>query len=275
VEDQHKNKNFLAVAVGFVLIILIGAFTFFKSAKNQESANLDQKASPVQTEKKEKDARALSDSDLLKKIQARENLTLIDLRDADSFRQEHLVDSKNIPLDQLEKSAGSLDKEKKYVLIDEVGGQNVSFLANDLLPKNGFAGAFYLEGGFAGWKNKNNPTISDGDPNSFVDQSKINYLNSDQLKKILTEEKNLYLIDLRSEAQFKEGHLSGAQNIFLDDLEKRRGELPLGKKFILYDNDGLWAFKGAVRLFDLNFFNTFTLADGLDGWKKKGFEVVK
>jgi rhodanese-related sulfurtransferase len=58
-------------------------------------------------------------------------------------------------------------------------------------------------------------------------------------------------------------------------LEKRKKDIPIGKKIVLYDNDGLGAFKAGVRLFDMGFFNTFTLSDGLDAWKKKNYELVK
>jgi 3-mercaptopyruvate sulfurtransferase SseA len=44
---------------------------------------------------------------------------------------------------------------------------------------------------------------------------------------------------------------------------------------VLYDNNGLWAFMGAVRLYDMGFFNILAMSDGLDGWKSNKFELVK
>jgi len=95
------------------------------------------------------------------------------------------------------------------------------------------------------------------------------------LKKIMVEESNLYIVDVRKKGQFDEGHLNGAVNIFLDELENRHAEIPLGKKIILCDNDGMWAFQGAVRLFDMGIMNVFALSDGLNVWKQKGYEIVK
>jgi len=58
-------------------------------------------------------------------------------------------------------------------------------------------------------------------------------------------------------------------------LESERNKIPVGKKIILYDKDGLWAFQGAVRLFDMGFFNVFCLSDGLDSWQQKKYPLAK
>jgi rhodanese-related sulfurtransferase len=148
-------------------------------------------------------------------------------------------------------------------------------LTENVLPKNGINNVYYLAGGFSGWKNQEMTTISGGDPFSITDQAKVSYINSDELKKEIENNGNLYIIDLRKSDAFAEGHIKNATNIYLGDLEARQKEIPLGRKIVLVDNDGLWAFKGAVLLFDMNVFNVFSLSDGLDSWKEKNYEVVK
>jgi rhodanese-related sulfurtransferase len=148
-------------------------------------------------------------------------------------------------------------------------------LATSILPQSGFKNVFYLSGGFTEWKDENNGTASAGDPSSFSDQAKVNFIKGDDLKKAIDNNEDLLIIDLRKEAAFSGGHIKNAINIYLGDLEKRRSEIPLGKKVVLVDNDGLWAFQGAVRLFDAGVFNVFALSEGLDAWKQKGYEVVK
>jgi hydroxyacylglutathione hydrolase len=143
------------------------------------------------------------------------------------------------------------------------------------LEDNGISNFSYLKGGFSGWKSGYNATVSEGDPNSFLDQAKVKYISSDELNKIMGTEKNIYLIDLRSNSQFTDGHIKGSANIPLNNLENEENKIPLGKKIVLYDTDGLGAFKGAVRLSDLGFFNVLNLSDGFEVWKKKGFEITK
>ncbi|MFA4817436.1 MAG: rhodanese-like domain-containing protein [Parcubacteria group bacterium] len=269
---RNENKqNTLALIVGFGLIIIIAIFTIFKPFSDTiEKAPNDYAQSPTTSS----DSKQISSEDLLKKIQAKESLAIIDVRSSDEFKNEHILDSQNIPADNFAASIEKLDKNKNYVIVDDRNENIGAAMAADLTQKE-FKNVYYLTGGFPSWKSQLNPTISAGNPNSFTDQSKVSYLTSDQLKAMFAAEKNLYIIDVRKSDALAQGHLKGAVNIFLDDLEKRRGEIPSGKKIVLYDTDGLWAFQGAVRLFDMNILNVYALSDGFNTWTQKGFEVIK
>lgn len=270
---QQKNKqNSIALIVGFGLIILIAIFTIFKPFSHTKNNNGQNNSS--QLSQNSSSARQISGEDLLKKIQAREPMDIIDVRGNIEFQKEHILDSQNIPADNFSAEMENLDKNKNYTIIDDGSGNTDATLATNLTQKE-FENVYYLTGGFTSWKNRLNPTISAGDPNSFADQSKVSYVNSDRLKEIMQTEINLYIIDVRKSDAFAQGHLKNAVNIFLDDLEKKRQEIPAGKKIILYDSDGLWAFQGAVRLFDMNILNVYALSDGFNAWTQKGFEVVK
>lgn len=270
--QQENKQNAIALIVGFGLIILIAIFTIFKPFSHTGNNKGQNNASQLSQDSSS--AKQISSEDLLKKIQAKEPVDIIDVRSSDEFQKEHLLDSQNIPADNFINYSGNLDKNKSYVIVDNGSGDAGLTLAENLAQKE-FKNAYYLTGGFSAWKNKLNPTVSAGDPNSFVDQSKVNYLNSGQLKEMMQTESNLYIIDVRKNDAYAQGHLKGAINIFLDDLEKRRREIPLGKKIIIYDSDGLWAFQGAVRLFDMNILNVYALSDGYNAWTQKGFEIVK
>ncbi len=269
--QQENKQNAIALIVGFGLIILIAVFTIFKPFSN--TAN-NQQNNSSQLQSDSSSAKQISSEDLFKKIQAKEPVNIIDVRSSDEFQKEHILDSQNIPADNFLANLEGLDKNKNYVIVDD-GNENISAILATNLAQKEFKNVYYLTGGFLSWKNKLSPTISAGDPNSFTDQSKVNYLASDQLKEMTQTENNLYIIDVRKSDAYAQGHLKSAVNIFLDDLEKRRREIPLGKKIIIYDTDGLWAFQGAVRLFDMNVLNVYALSDGFNAWTQKGFEVIK
>jgi len=225
----------------------------------------------------EKDAfenRRISAEELLSKINSQELVSLIDIRDEVSFKKEHLLDSQSMLPPDLESFLASFDRNKKYVLIGN-DGQDALEVITRLFSEDNYSNINYLTGGFSGWKQALGSTVNEGDPNSFTDQSKVSYIKSEDLKALLEKESNLLVIDLRKNATFQDGHIEGSMNIFLDDLEKKRAEILPGKKIILTDNNGLWAFQGAVRLFDMGIFNVLALSDGLDGWKSKGFEIVR
>lgn len=270
--QQENRQNAIALTVGFGLIILIAIFTIFKPFSHSENSNGQDNS--FQLLSGTSSVKQIVSEDLLKKIQTKEPVNIIDVRSSDEFQKEHIPDSQNIPADNFLSNFESLDKNKDYVIVDD-GSENIGATMAANLARGEFKDVYYLTGGFFSWKNKLSPTVSAGDPNSFTDQSKVNYLNSDQLKEIMPAGSGLCIIDVRKNDAYAQGHLKGAINISLDDLEKRRGEIPLGKKIILYDANGLWAFQGAVRLFDMNILNVYALSDGFDTWTQKGFEIVK
>ena len=133
-------------------------------------------------------------------------------------------------------------------------------VAKNILAQKSFS-AFFLQGGFEAWKKNNNQTISQGDPNSFVDQSKITYLSaSDLLKFLSANDPNLVILDVQSEANFARVHLKHALHIPLDQLEKRISEVPRAGIIVVYGETDLMSFQAGVRLSDLNIFSARTLS---------------
>ncbi|MFA5961692.1 MAG: rhodanese-like domain-containing protein [Parcubacteria group bacterium] len=277
--DQGKEeKNIKAIAIGLFLIALISAITIFKSnSEKKTSFKNNQEAAVVKpTEIDPAKIGKITSTELAKKIQTNhEELILVDFRDTNSYKNEHIVDSINMPVSDIASFPQVVAKNKTCILIQKSEEMILIGDIADILSALGYTNLFYLDGGFESWKNNFNPTISDGDQNSFADQAKVRYITSDDLKRILATEKNLVIIDARKSDEFSTGHIAAATNIFLDDIEKRRKELPLNKTIIIYTDTALGAFKGAARLFDLGFSNTFALSDGLDTWKTKGYELTK
>lgn len=268
-----KNQNLIPFAIGFLLILLVGFITFLKldfpeKKKTEETALIQ--GLPDEFKK----TRQIENSELAKKIHQRNDATVIDTRNEESYKTDHILDSQNIPLASLGVSLAAYNKESSYVIVDYDGSSQSIVQIESIVRELGFSHVLYLHGGFSGWKAKFYPTVAEGDPASFADQSKVTYVSSDELKNMMEQSSNLLIIDVRKSNQFQQGHLKGAINIFLDELEKRRGEITPGKKIVLYDNDGLWAFKAAVRLFDMSFLDILALSDGLDEWKGRGYEIT-
>jgi len=273
------KTNTSAISIGFFLIIIIAAITLSRSyftghndasvKTNTPTSNGSNQGGSIKS-----DPTQLSSEELLKKISAGDKMIIIDMRDQEAFDQEHIIDSKNITLQEITSNSPLVDKNITYVLVND-GTQENLISAREAMLKKGATNVFYLTDSFQTWKDTNSPTISSGNPESFVDKAKTKYVKSDEFNGFINTEKNLLIIDLRSSANYKIGHIKGAINIPLDELEARRHELPIGKNIVLYDKDGLWAFQGAVRLFDLGFFNVLYLSDGFDVWSTKGYPTEK
>ncbi len=264
-KNKKNNPESRIVLIGIILILGVFVFTFFSSLeKNAASENItEQVANTEQID-------LISSDELTQKISREDkNLQIIDLREEASFQKDHIPGAINIfPLD-LANYLENSDSQKTFVLVDENGANqsNISLSRANQLDLN----IYYLAGGYRNWQESSFPSISNGDPFSFTDQSKVTYISSDELKTKIENEEKMLIIDLRSEEQFSQAHIPNSTNIHLDKLEAMNNEIPISSQIVVYDNDGNWAFKGAVRLFDLGYFNVLALSDGLDTWKQKGY----
>lgn len=82
----------------------------------------------------------------------RNDALVLDVRNADEFRNGHILNAKNIPLAQLEARASDIIryKEKPVIVACETGNRSSGAAA--LLRKHGFAQVFNLSGGVAAWQ---------------------------------------------------------------------------------------------------------------------------
>lgn len=273
--EKKEKINILVIGIGVLLIFLTGLFVVLKpfiGKKNNTALESNTDPEYINDLKK---AKKITGEDLRKKMLTEKNTIVIDIRDEISFAEEHIPDSINIPASSIQNSLASLEKTKAYILVDDGSSFDAAYLAGGLFTKNDFLNVFYLSGGFVAWKNKINITVSAGNPTAFVDQSKVTYINSDELKNLIETDNNIYILDVREKTQFDAGHIKNANNIFLDNLEKERANIPRGKKIILCDDNIFMAFQAGVRLFDFGFFDIRVLSDGLETWKEKGYEIVK
>ena len=87
------------------------------------------------------------------------NVCLLDVREADTFAQGHLPESRNIPMKALAGRIGELDKfkAKTVIAICQTGDRSASATAQ--LKKAGFAEVFSLDGGLVAWQAQGLPVV--------------------------------------------------------------------------------------------------------------------
>lgn len=101
-----------------------------------------------------------------------------------------------------------------------------------------------------------------------IDNKEISY---DGLKK-LTKEKEVILIDVRSNQEYEEGHLNGAINISVYNLKNEIENLVKDKEkvIILYCSSGHRSKKAKEILENLGYENVYNLKNGIDDLWIKG-----
>ena len=83
----------------------------------------------------------------------------------------------------------------------------------------------------------------------------------------LWQNKEAILIDVRTPAEYRDGHIPGVVNIPLDELEKRMGEVPKDKKVVLICRTGNRSAQGTKRLRSKGFNNVYNSTGGMTTWK--------
>jgi len=82
----------------------------------------------------------------------REDALIVDLRAAEEFAKGHILGARNIPLADLGRRAGELDKHKAKPLIVHCGDGNRAGAGVALLKREGFGRVLNLSGGYAAWQ---------------------------------------------------------------------------------------------------------------------------
>ena len=105
----------------------------------------------------------------------------------------------------------------------------------------------------------------------------VKNVSAEDADKLLKERKDVVVIDLRTEAEFKTGHIAGAKNIdFLgDDFAKQVGALDKAKTYLVHCGSGRRSTK-ALEIFQAQkFFSILHLNEGFKAWEAAGKPVEK
>ena len=82
----------------------------------------------------------------------RQDALVLDVREQAEFAQSHILNSRGLPLSQLEARIGDIEKFKDKPVIVYCATGNRSSTAAATLRKRGFSSVFNLSGGFAAWQ---------------------------------------------------------------------------------------------------------------------------
>lgn len=88
---------------------------------------------------------------------------------------------------------------------------------------------------------------------------------------------NVVLLDVRSDAEFKSGHIPGAVNIDINSplFTKKIEALDKSKTYLAHCAVGMRSARACKKMEPIRFKNLYDLAPGFDGWTKAGKPVEK
>lgn len=88
---------------------------------------------------------------------------------------------------------------------------------------------------------------------------------------------NIVIVDVRTPAEFGQGHLPSARNIdfFGPGFEREAGRLPKDKTILLYCKSGKRSASAAEIVKEAGVKKVLTLTQGLNAWENAGLPVEK
>ena len=265
-DQENKKKEIFAIAIGAIFILAIGSIAIYRNFSSKEIA-------PVDIEEEERDIiyNNISAQELMQKVRDFEKLQIVDIDSEEDFTIEHIIDSINIPHENF--SISELDSSSETVLIMRARDEDVLYEVASKIKEFSDKNIYYLTDGIFGWINQGGSTFAWVDPTATLNQSKVQYIEPEELKNIIDSKENIQLIDVRSQNEYNKERIPGAINIPSDDFEKRRSDVSVVKKVIFYSSQNYEAFESAVRIYDINIIPSYILMGGIEKWKEVGFDV--
>lgn len=88
---------------------------------------------------------------------------------------------------------------------------------------------------------------------------------------------DIQLIDVRTPAEYNSGHIEGStlMNIMDGDFSSQLKTLDKSKPVLVYCAVGGRSYRASQMLKDLGFQSIYDLKDGIKGWQKEGYQVVR
>ena len=89
------------------------------------------------------------------------------------------------------------------------------------------------------------------------------------------EKGSVFLLDVRTPEEYRQGHLRGAVLIPVDQVEKRLAEIPRNRPVLVYCAVGSRSGKAAEFLSGKGYPDVMSMSKGIVGWFKNGFPVER
>ncbi|MDD1745365.1 MAG: rhodanese-like domain-containing protein [Candidatus Methanoperedens sp.] len=118
--------------------------------------------------------------------------------------------------------------------------------------------------------------IVSGCLSSTTPSEKAKYVDvSVQQGKEMIDNGGVFILDVRTQEEYNEGHIMGSILIPVDELDSRLKELPRDKKILVYCRTGHRSLTASEKLENSGFTQLYNMNGGITEWKNAGYDVVK
>jgi hydroxyacylglutathione hydrolase len=188
---------------------------------------------------------------------------VVDTRMPHSFGGAHIKGSYGIWLGGLSFFGGwVLPYDKPILLIVEENEQietAVRYLVR--IGHDNIAGS--LKGGIAAWYMKALPVDS------------LDLISVQSLKDKIEKKEKMFLLDVRGDEEWDEGHIEGAKHIYVGHLESNLDKVPWDCPVVVYCDSSRRSNIAASILKKNGYNEVYNVLGSMTAWKNAGYEVVK
>ncbi len=100
-------------------------------------------------------------------------------------------------------------------------------------------------------------------------------IGSREAKELLAKNSAVFLLDVRTPDEYRQGHIQGGVLIPINELERRVNEVPRNRPVLVYCAVGSRSNAAAGLLSGKGFKEIFNMQDGIMGWYRNGFPVSR
>lgn len=192
---------------------------------------------------------------------AEEGTVVIDARSILAFGGGHVPGALNIALRaEFPNWVGWMVEHERTILLIVEGERDAEVAAEHLFRLGYDRVAGYLHDGMTSWQNA-------GLPLDRLGEWTVHELDARR------EEPSVAVLDVRSDSEWKSGHVSGARHIYVPHLEERLGELDRQATVAVYCGSGYRASIAASLLQKHGFERVVNVPGSWTAWKSAGLPV--
>jgi len=219
------------------------------------------------------DFAVITTDEVKKLIDKKENMVLIDARTPEEYKEAHITGAINIPEKGFDEASKQLPSDKNTLLVFYCNGVKCGKSKRVALKVEplGYTTILIYKEGIPVWEERNLPLVTGPGYGKKIDTTKVKPGELDGM--IKAKDADYVLVDVRDEAEFKEGHIPTAINIPVETFATRSDILPKEKKIIVYCNTGSRSYLAYKKLIGLAYPKIYQtlFAD----WKEAGLPVSK
>lgn len=120
-------------------------------------------------------------------------------------------------------------------------------------------------------------TLAKQKPASPVAEMQITHVNAGEAAKLLSEQKDISVIDVRTPAEYASGHIDGAINIDYKsaDFATKLAQLDKTKPYLIHCRSGGRSTRSLSIFKENGFKHIYHMDGGILGWQKTNLPLVK